>query len=85
MLISIVIPCFNEAATLRTILLKVKNVSFGDHQREIILVDDGSTDGTREIIQSLTDPKIKKVFKDMVYVQVFVLPRVILFSSKMPI
>jgi glycosyltransferase involved in cell wall biosynthesis len=50
--LSIVIPVFNEQGTLREILEAVRNVSLDGIEKEIILVDDGSTDGSREIIQA---------------------------------
>jgi glycosyltransferase involved in cell wall biosynthesis len=46
--LSIVIPVFNERTTLAEIVARVVAVDVG-LQREIILVDDGSTDGTREL------------------------------------
>jgi len=47
--LSIIIPCYNECATLRELLQRVRTVDLGDVEREIIVVDDCSTDGTREI------------------------------------
>lgn len=52
MKLSIVIPVFNERETIREIYERVKSV---DMEKEIILVDDYSTDGSREIIQALED------------------------------
>jgi len=49
MLVSIIIPCFNEINTLENIIkkiLKQRNI-----KKEIIIIDDGSTDGTKELIK----------------------------------
>ena len=51
--ISIIIPVFNEINTLRQILDKVENCSFCGLEKEIILIDDYSTDGTKDIYPSL--------------------------------
>ena len=48
MLLSVVIPVYNEKNTLFELVGRVMSVEL-DMQREIILVDDGSTDGTREL------------------------------------
>ncbi|MFH1149524.1 MAG: glycosyltransferase family 2 protein [Actinomycetota bacterium] len=50
MKLSILIPVFNEHATIAQILAKVRSVDIGEIAREIVVVDDGSTDGTREIL-----------------------------------
>jgi glycosyltransferase involved in cell wall biosynthesis len=47
--LSIVIPVYNEKNTLNTLLARVESV---DYVKEIVLVDDCSTDGTREIVES---------------------------------
>ena len=49
--ISIIIPVFNEINTLKQILEKVENAEFCSLEKEIILVDDGSEDGTRELLK----------------------------------
>ena len=51
--ISILIPVFNEVNTLETILQKVEETDFCGLEKEIILIDDFSTDGTREILKEL--------------------------------
>lgn len=48
--LSIVIPCYNERSTIHYILTEVEAVDLGSTQKEIILVDDGSKDGTREVL-----------------------------------
>jgi glycosyltransferase involved in cell wall biosynthesis len=50
MKLSVIIPVFNERETLPTILEQVRAVALPDIEKEILLVDDGSTDGSREII-----------------------------------
>ncbi|MBI5453480.1 MAG: glycosyltransferase family 2 protein [Deltaproteobacteria bacterium] len=56
--LSVIIPVYNEKETIRDILDRVKAV---DIEKEIILVDDFSTDGSREILQGLAE-KGEKVF-----------------------
>jgi glycosyltransferase involved in cell wall biosynthesis len=53
MKLSVVIPIFNEQATVAEILRRVKATGLAS---EIILVDDGSTDGTRDLLRSLESP-----------------------------
>lgn len=52
--LSIVIPAYNEKNTIEALLTKVKAVDLGDIEKEIIVVDDGSKDGTREILQQIS-------------------------------
>jgi glycosyltransferase involved in cell wall biosynthesis len=53
MKLSIVMPAYNERRTIREILAQVRAVDLGDLEREIVIVDDGSTDGTRDILREL--------------------------------
>lgn len=53
MKISIVIPCYNEITTIETIISRVLAAN-APIDKEIIIVDDYSTDGTREYLNSLT-------------------------------
>ena len=52
MKISIIIPCFNEVNTIHELLLKIKNVNLPNLTKQVILVDDFSTDGTVEKIEN---------------------------------
>lgn len=51
--ITILIPVFNEINTLNTILEKVEQTNLCGMEKEIILIDDYSTDGTRDILKGL--------------------------------
>ena len=52
--ISIVIPAFNERATLEELLRRVALAPLPDGlEREILVVDDGSTDGTRDLLREI--------------------------------
>lgn len=51
--LSIVIPVHNEERTIKEIIQRVQQVPLGALQREIIVVDDCSTDGTAEILNRL--------------------------------
>src|SRR3990167_4212698 len=63
--LSIIIPCYNEKNTIREIMAEVVVVDLGSTKKEIIIVDDGSTDGTREILKDLAskDKSIKLFFQ----------------------
>ncbi len=50
MKLSIIMPVYNEEATLREILRQVRAVELTDMEKEIIAVDDGSTDGSADIL-----------------------------------
>lgn len=50
MKLSVIIPCYNERATIKTVVEAVKSAPYPDKQ--IIVVDDCSTDGTTEILKS---------------------------------
>ena len=51
--LSIVIPVYNEKNTIREILKRIEAVRLDGVEKEIILIDDFSTDGTREILKNL--------------------------------
>ena len=49
-------PCFNEHATIEAI---VERVLASELTAELIIVDDGSTDGTRDLLAAFNDPRIR--------------------------
>jgi glycosyltransferase involved in cell wall biosynthesis len=56
--VSFVVPCYNERPTLKAIVEKIRSVSF---PHEVIVVDDFSTDGTRELLQKEVSSTVDKV------------------------
>lgn len=62
--LSIVIPVYNEFETLEKIIKKVAGVDL-PLGREIILIDDCSSDGTRELMEKLDLPELVKVYHDV--------------------
>ncbi len=58
MLLSVIIPAFNEAATIRQVVKEVKELPIN---KEIIIVNDGSTDGTSEILEQMHDEPWLKI------------------------
>ena len=62
MFVSVVIPVFNEMRTLEQVIKRVQAVSV---EKEIILVDDYSNDGSRELVQSLGEqPNVRAVLHE---------------------
>lgn len=59
MKLSIVIPCYNEIETIQTIVDAVKAAPIAD--KEIIIVDDFSTDGTRTLLADKIAPQVQQV------------------------
>ena len=51
MIFSIIIPVFNEEKTILQVLNNLKDTKFLKFQKEIIVIDDGSTDGTKKILE----------------------------------
>lgn len=54
--LSVVIPCYNEGATVQDLLLSVLDSPW---VQEIIFVDDGSTDDTLVYVRSFSDPRLR--------------------------
>ncbi|MCR5126883.1 MAG: glycosyltransferase family 2 protein [Lachnospiraceae bacterium] len=58
LVISVVVPCYNEENTISQVLENVRNCGL---KTEIIVVDDGSTDGTRELLKNELHDRIDKI------------------------
>jgi len=59
MKLSVVIPCYNERPTIETVVEAVRSAPV--KEVEIIVVDDGSTDGTRELLQAKPQGWVDKI------------------------
>ena len=59
MKLSIIVPCYNEKNTIHAIIEAIKAAPFDD--KEIIIVDDCSSDGTREILRRDIEPLVARV------------------------
>jgi len=63
-LLSVIVPCYNERATVAELLRRVKGVPI---DKEIIVVDDASTDGSRDVVASLAQqwPEIRHLVQEV--------------------
>lgn len=59
MKLSVVIPCYNEVATIEKIINAVLNSPYPD--KEVIIVDDFSSDGTREVLKEKIEAKVSRI------------------------
>jgi glycosyltransferase involved in cell wall biosynthesis len=60
--LSVVIPAYNEEATIAETIERVKAVDLGSVEKEIVVVDDGSQDQTRQILVAI--PGIRVVLQE---------------------
>ena len=58
--LTVIMPCFNERATIDEI---VRRVLDSPHTGELLIVDDGSTDGTREILARVDDERVRVILQ----------------------
>jgi glycosyltransferase involved in cell wall biosynthesis len=56
--LSVIVPCYNEAATVKELLVRVLD---SPYVAEVIVIDDGSTDGTLSVIRSVIDARIRLI------------------------
>jgi glycosyltransferase involved in cell wall biosynthesis len=59
MKLSIIIPCYNEKSTIRTVIDAVLAAPYND--KEIIIVDDCSKDGTKEVLLEEIEPLVHQI------------------------
>ena len=63
MKLSVIVPVYNERQTIEEVIHRIRAVDLG-LEMEVVVVDDGSTDGTREALESLGQPGTRVVFHD---------------------
>jgi glycosyltransferase involved in cell wall biosynthesis len=54
MKLSVIIPAYNERSTIEAVVRRVQAVNLGPIEKEIIVIDDGSRDGTTDILKALS-------------------------------
>ena len=59
--LSVVVPCFNEETTIATL---VQQVLASPWVAEVVVVDDGSSDGSRAVLDGLSDPRVTVVLHE---------------------
>lgn len=65
MKLSVIICCYNEQATIGRVIAQTQAVALpAGWTREIIVVDNASTDGTQEILRQIDDPEIRVIFHE---------------------
>ena len=64
MKLSIIIPAYNEEKTILKVISRVKNAKLGNIKKEVIVVDDFSTDGTKRVLSKLKNKGMKIFFHE---------------------
>jgi glycosyltransferase involved in cell wall biosynthesis len=65
MKLTVVMPVYNERNTIQEILRRVRAVDLGEIEKAIIVVDDGSTDGTRDILKLEEDSTTRVMYHEV--------------------
>ncbi|MFC1679425.1 glycosyltransferase family 2 protein [Elusimicrobiota bacterium] len=60
--LSIIVPAYNEAATITAMLDRLLTVTF-PIPMEVLVVDDGSTDGTTDVLKRVSDPRLRVIIQ----------------------
>ena len=63
--ISIIIPCYNEEKTILSVINEIED--FKDCEKEIIIIDDGSSDNTKNLLKELNKGYVKVFYHDRNY------------------
>ena len=63
--ISIIIPCYNEEKTILSVINEIED--FKDFEKEILVIDDGSSDNTKNLLKDLSKEHIKVFYHDRNY------------------
>ena len=79
MKLSIIVPCYNEEKTIEEIIKKIKNIKF--IKKEIIIIDDYSTDRTKKILEKIDNHEIKVLYNELNYGKGYSVRKGIKFSS----
>ena len=61
-LLSILMPVYNEAKTIHEIIDRVMAADIGEVRKELIIVDDGSKDGTRDVLRDLSQNSPHRIY-----------------------
>lgn len=59
--VSIIIPTYNRASSLKRTLISIINQTYTDY--EVIIVSNGSTDNTKDIVDQFQDERLKYIFQ----------------------
>lgn len=60
--VSVIVPVYNEAAHLPAKIANLARLDYPREKLEVVLVSDGSTDGSDEILRGLAEPNVRRVF-----------------------
>lgn len=67
MKVSIIVPVYNEERTILEVIKRIKNVKLSGFDKEIIVVDDFSTDDTRNLLKTVKGNDVKIIYQDRNY------------------
>ena len=61
--LSVLIPVYNEKSTIEKCVNTVLNSNIGDLELEVIISDNNSSDGTKEILSKINDKRVKVLYR----------------------